>query len=175
MVTVGGHRSSFPVRVKVCIYVRRPQSESIHWCKTTQVKDVEAKLPVSSSKYKCLEAACRTQLLRLFEATVEIPPRQLATLCILSDHFRLIFSFYNRICQFGGNMFWNFFSKPSWPVADPQDFQLGVWLLAEDFLLDSEEGRRLCAQVGGKSESILVASFWTQRLSLHPFVSTDGS
>lgn len=58
-------------------YVRQPQSESIHWCKTTQVKDVEAKLPVSSSKNKCLKAARRTQLLRLFEATVEIPPRQL--------------------------------------------------------------------------------------------------
>ena len=86
---------------------------------------------------------------------LEIPPRQLNTLCILLDHFRLICSFFLGICQFGGNMFWHFFSKPSWPVANPQDFQLGVWLLAEDFLLDSEEGRRLCAQVGGKSESIL--------------------
>lgn len=45
-------------------------------------------------------------------------------------------------------------SKQSWPVANLQDFQ-GVWFLAQDFLLDSEEGRRLCAQVGGTSESVL--------------------
>ena len=72
---------------------------------------MEAKLPISASKNNYLAAARRTQLLRLFEATVEIPPRQLG-------HFMYIYYwttlgwyvlFTKGFANLWGNMFWNFF------------------------------------------------------------------